>query len=358
MKRVLTIIRWLVGLLFIFSGLVKANDPLGLSYKMQEFFEVWGWNGFHDYTLSLSLIMNTFEIGAGVAVIVGWQQKLVNWLLLLLIIFFSFLTGYALLSGKIKTCGCFGDCIPLTPAQSFGKDLVLLLLILVLFFSTVAGGRNKVAGFAVFVAVLFPSALQWYVLKHLPLVDCLPYKAGNNIAEQMKQPAGAVPDSMSIVFTYRKNGKERTFDQDHFPPDFDSTYQYVGRQDKIARKGNGLQPAIPEFAIQTITGMDTTSALFASSGNYLLVMTKDMNGVDQWKAALETVAGKALQQKIPLFLVTAEPEKATVLFPQYHILKCDAIVLKTAARVRPTFFLMKGATIVKKLAYSDVGKIW
>lgn len=85
MKRVLTIIRWLVGLLFIFSGLVKANDPLGLSYKMQEFFEVWGWNGFHDYTLSLSVIMNTFEIGAGVAVIVGWQQKLVNWLLLLLI---------------------------------------------------------------------------------------------------------------------------------------------------------------------------------------------------------------------------------------------------------------------------------
>ena len=150
MKRVLTIIRWLVGLLFIFSGLVKANDPLGLSYKMQEFFEVWGWNGFHDYTLSLSLIMNTFEIGAGVAVIVGWQQKLVNWLLLLLIIFFSFLTGYALLSGKIKTCGCFGDCLPLTPAQSFGKDLVLLLLILVLFFSTTVGGRNKGAGFAVF----------------------------------------------------------------------------------------------------------------------------------------------------------------------------------------------------------------
>src|SRR6478609_3855553 len=133
MKNVLLVIRWIVGLLFIFSGLVKANDPLGLSYKMQEFFEVWQLHGFNDYTLSLSIIMNVFEILAGVAVIVGWRMKLFSWLLLLLIIFFTFLTGYALFSGKIKTCGCFGDCLPLTPAQSFIKDLILLLLILLIF---------------------------------------------------------------------------------------------------------------------------------------------------------------------------------------------------------------------------------
>ena len=127
MKNVLLIIRWIVGVLFIFSGLVKANDPLGLSYKMQEFFEVWQLHGFNNYTLSLSIIMNVFEILAGVAVIVGWRMKLFSWLLLLLIIFFTFLTGYALFSGKIKTCGCFGDCLPLTPAQSFGKDIFLLV---------------------------------------------------------------------------------------------------------------------------------------------------------------------------------------------------------------------------------------
>src|SRR5476649_283806 len=124
-RTVLVIIRWFVGLLFIFSGLIKANDPLGLSYKMQEFFEVWGWSGLHGYTLALAFIMNVFEILAGVAVIIGWRMKLFSWLLLLLIIFFTFLTGYALFSGKIKTCGCFGDCLPLTPAQSFGKDLLL-----------------------------------------------------------------------------------------------------------------------------------------------------------------------------------------------------------------------------------------
>ncbi len=119
MKILLNIARVIVGVLFIFSGLIKANDPLGLSYKMQEFFEVWGMHWLNDYTLSFSLIMIAFEIVAGVAVLVGWQMRLFSWLLLLLILFFTFLTGYALFSGKIRECGCFGDCIPLTADQSF-----------------------------------------------------------------------------------------------------------------------------------------------------------------------------------------------------------------------------------------------
>src|SRR6266567_9281460 len=128
-NNTLLLVRWIVGLLFIFSGLIKANDPLGLSYKMQEFFEVWGLQNLNNYTLAFALVMNVFEVLAGVAVIIGWRMRLFSWLLLLLIIFFTFLTGYALFSEKIKTCGCFGDCIPLTPLQSFIKDLVLLLLI-------------------------------------------------------------------------------------------------------------------------------------------------------------------------------------------------------------------------------------
>ena len=132
MKVALAVARILVGVLFIFSGLIKANDPLGLSYKMQEFFDVWGWHGWTEYTLALSVVLIAFEIIAGVAVLLGWQFKIFSWLLLLLIICFSFLTGYAVLSGKIKECGCFGDCIKLTAMDSFIKDLVLLALILFL----------------------------------------------------------------------------------------------------------------------------------------------------------------------------------------------------------------------------------
>src|ERR1700755_581894 len=139
MKVFLNISRIIVGVLFIFSGLVKANDPLGLSYKMQEFFEVWGWDFFNNFTLAFSVMMIAFEIIAGVAVLVGWQMRLFSWLLLLLIIFFTFLTGYAYLSGKVRECGCFGDCIPLTADQSFMKDLALLVLIGLLFYH-----RNKI----------------------------------------------------------------------------------------------------------------------------------------------------------------------------------------------------------------------
>ena len=102
MKRSLTVIRWFVGLLFIFSGLIKANDPLGLSYKMQEFFEGWGLQSLNDYTLAFALVMNVFEVLAGVAVIIGWRMRLFSWLLLLLIIFFCFLTAYAYLTGNIN----------------------------------------------------------------------------------------------------------------------------------------------------------------------------------------------------------------------------------------------------------------
>src|SRR3954467_7020146 len=102
MTKTINITRILVGALFIFSGLIKANDPLGLSYKMQEFFEVWNMPAFDAYTLGFSIVMIVFEILAGVAVILGWRMRLFAWLLLILIIFFSFLTGYAVISGKVR----------------------------------------------------------------------------------------------------------------------------------------------------------------------------------------------------------------------------------------------------------------
>ena len=120
MKILVNIFRVIVGVLFIFSGLVKAKDPHGLAYKMQEFFEVWAANNFlanfmhwlSDFALPFSIIMITLEIIVGVGMLLGIWKKFFTWLILLLIIFFGFLTGYAALSGKIATCGCFGDCIP------------------------------------------------------------------------------------------------------------------------------------------------------------------------------------------------------------------------------------------------------
>ncbi len=357
MKTVLLCIRWLIGLLFIFSGLIKANDPLGLSYKMQEFFEVWGWHFLDDYTLILSLVMNVLEVVAGVAVIAGWCKRSVSWILLLLIIFFTFLTGYALFSGKIKTCGCFGDCLPLTPAMSFGKDILLLFLILVLLFTNrkVPSVMSK-SGAVIYVLLsLFATVgIQWYVLKYLPLIDCLPYKKGNDIAEQMQIPAGAIPDSFSIVFQYKKNGKDIFFDQASFPADFDSTYEYVDRKDKLVKKGNGLTAKIIDFTLQNTSGADTTDAVFSNMNPYVLVFAKDMSGAADWSEKLNTLKAQWGAKNIAVAIVTADTEKAMTLFPGTTIIRCDATVIKTAARVNPTCFLMQGARIINKRALAKV----
>lgn len=360
MKTFLLIIRWVVGLLFIFSGLVKANDPLGLSYKMQEFFEVWGLHGFDDYTLALSLIMNVFEVLAGVAVIIGWQMRLFGWLLLLLIVFFTFLTGYALFSGKIKTCGCFGDCLPLTPAQSFEKDLFLLVLILVLLINHKKIRSALKPAVAAVLLVLVTAGTAWaqaHVLKHLPFVDCLPYKKGNNLIEQMKAPANAIPDSLSIVFTYKKNGKQVGFDQANFPADFDSTYEYIDRHDKVVKKGNGLTAKILDFSLQSLSGNDTTAAILGQTNKYILLFAKDMDHAQDWMGQFIMNTKLAMQRNIPLIIVTAQGDRAGQMFPVMPVVKCDATVIKTAARVNPTYFFMQGATVLDKVSYADQDKV-
>ena len=222
MKRTfLNTARLLVGILFIFSGLIKANDPLGLSYKMQEFFEVWNLSALDAWTLGFSIVMIVFEILAGVAVILGWRMRLFAWLLLFLIIFFSFLTGYAVISGKIRECGCFGNCIPLQAMGSFLKDLMLLLLIVNSFHLQ---KRNK-TGFAtsgnsqlvLIVTLIFSFSIQWYALALSTMVDCLPFKKGANILEKMKPPPNAIPDSTSINFVYERIIKQWNFPQMNCP---------------------------------------------------------------------------------------------------------------------------------------------
>jgi uncharacterized membrane protein YphA (DoxX/SURF4 family) len=362
MKVLLNITRIIVGVLFIFSGLVKANDPLGLSYKMQEFFEVWGMSFLDNYTLAFSVLMIAFEIIAGVAVLVGWQMRLFSWLLLLLIVFFTFLTGYALFSGKIRECGCFGDCIPLTADQSFMKDLLLLVLIGFIFWqrNNIKPSLNLTYSLvALFFTAIFSFAFQWFVLVHLPVKDCLPYKIGNNIPEKMQAPPGSIPDSTVISFVYDKGGKQVEFTADNFPADYDeATYKFVKRYDKVVRKGNA-SPAIKDFSLQTFFGNDTTQALLNEDAYQLYFFLKDGYKVkDEWIRELTLIMQNAGNKHIKGYLVTNVPIEAIRqnppdVFYAFMPLRCDAVAIKTAARANPTLFLIKKGTIINKWSYAD-----
>jgi uncharacterized membrane protein YphA (DoxX/SURF4 family) len=362
--KILKPTRIIVGLLFIFSGVVKANDPAGLGYKMQEFFEVWGWHGLDDLALPLSLAMIAFEIVAGVAVIIGWRFPLFAWLLLALIVFFTFLTGYAVLSGKVRECGCFGDCIPLTADQSFAKDLVLLALILLLFVrrrDVTSLMADRPSMLALTATTVLSLALQVYVLRHLPIVDCLPYKKGNDILRLMQMPEGAVPDSFEIRFVYQKAGVEVEFDADHFPSDFnDTAYTFVKRYDKLVRKGNAVPP-ISDFVIIAPSGEDTTQALLAQPGLKLIVFSRELPKEPSkwaWADEMRDIMMTAKTDSIAIAWVSSDADNLQsslrkIGLDEIPVMKGDGVAIKTAARVDPTIYLLDGATILGKWAHAD-----
>lgn len=354
MKTVVTIARIIVGILFIFSGLVKANDPLGLSYKMQEFFDLWGLSQLNSWTLLLSVLMNAFEIIAGFALLLGWRIKLFSWLLLLLIIFFTFLTGYAFLSGKFKNCGCFGDCLPITPKTSFLKDLLLLVLISFLFWQRdkikplFSNRTNTIAMLGI---TILSFGMQWYTLTYLPFADCLPFKKGNNISEKMKIPVGARPDSFAIVFVYEKGGKEFEFSALDLPADLD-TYKFVSRKDKLIRKGNA-EPPIKGFALSGVTDIDSTQIVLNHPYTVLLFCEDFSIPVSRWEKNFAALYAEASAKNIPAYLVTTQPAKAAeklkaTSFAGIQVFKCDFTAIRTAARTNPAILLLQKGTIINK----------
>ncbi|MDB5201125.1 MAG: hypothetical protein JWQ27_534 [Ferruginibacter sp.] len=366
MKIIVGIARILTGLLFIFSGLVKAIDPRGLAYKMQEFFEAWGSIGslkgmmqwLDQYALAFSVIMITLEVVVGVALLLGWQKRISTLMLFLLMLFFTFLTSYVLFSGKIRACGCFGDCIPLTPVQTFTKDIILLVLSLLLLLNTryihpVA--KPWINSGYVLLSMLLTLWLQFYVLKHLPLKDCLPYKVGNNILELRKMPANAIPDKFDYVFVYEKGGVKQDFTTAALP---DSSWTFVERKQQLVTKGRNNIPLINDFSFSTVTGIDTTDAILQSNEEYFLLFLKELPAnVKVWapgfKALVEREKGKR-----KVYIVTAQRNAVEQFLHQYNInadavFTTDGTAIKTAARSNPTLFRMKGPVVEEKKSWAD-----
>ncbi|HEY0057510.1 MAG TPA: BT_3928 family protein [Flavisolibacter sp.] len=365
MKAAVNIVRVLVAVLFIVSGLVKANDPLGLSYKMEEFFEIWNaslssgsflvsiLHTLNEYSLSLSLLMIGLEIMAGVALLLGWKPKWVLSLLLILIIFFTFLTGYAYFSGKFKNCGCFGDCLPITPLTSFIKDVVLLVFIAFLawkhrYINAVFSKRREV--YILVASLMLTIAFQWHVLTFLPLVDCLPFKKGASIQEGMKIPSNAITDSFAMKFIYKKEGKQFEFAPEELPADL-GTYTFVDRTEKLVRQGNA-EPAIKSFSLTSLDGKDYTSSILEEE-QALLLFVLDFEGAEEWIGDFSTVYQAARKKGVPIFIVSSEGARGKILVSgllneEVVFLNCDRTAIRTAARVNPTLYLLSKGRVIEK----------
>jgi len=362
MRFINLFIRYFVSILFIFSGIIKANDPKGLSFKMQEFFEVWGIHPLNEYTLYLAVILNTAEIVLGVALFLKWKPSLTNKAILGLVLFFTFLTGYTYWTGLPKNCGCFGDCLPLTPQISFLKDVVLTLLLIVYNYFQRKESLVKpivlYSGFYTFFSGFLIVLLQIYLLAHLPILDCLPFKEGADLVEGRKVPSNAVPDSTVIYFTYQKEGELVRFAANDFPSDFTSeTYKFVKREDHIVRKGKNMEPPIKGFYLTGVTNTDSTDIILQLPSAILIFSERAIDLRDNF-SALDRLALQEYKDVIPVFIVTAQFEETRKLlsssrFSGWHIFKCDLKAIQTAARTSPCIYLLSKGKVVRKKAAVD-----
>lgn len=364
MKYVLWLLRIVVGVLFIFSGLVKANDPLGLSYKMMEFFEVWHMPSLIAYSLPLSVLMIAFEIIAGVALLLGFAQRIFSMLLLLLITFFTFLTAYVLFSGKIKECGCFGDCIKITNTETFYKDVALLIMAIVLWISRkrikpVFSGYPSLA--LMVLTVFFAFGIQWWVLEHLPFYDCLPYKIGNNLYEKSQLPPGAQPPVFETVLTYEKDGVKKEFDMKNIPWQ-DSTWKFVDSKTKLIKEGTG-EAEIKDFKLSDYEGNDHTDEVLKAPGYVFLFFVRDVNkartdNIDRLKQLLDEAEAK----NIPTYILSSSDQPSTMAFLQkwnltkFNLLIVDNTASKTGMRTNPGLMLLNNGTVVNKWSFRDYPK--
>ena len=240
-------IRFFVGGLFIFSGLIKLNDPMGTEIKMEEYFEVFANDFAHFFewfvplAMPIGLFLIILEIVLGVALLLNYKIKWALWIFALLIIFFTFLTFYSAYFNKVTDCGCFGDAISLTPWQSFSKDVILIVLIGYLFWrqdrfkAWLSAKINYVILTATTALSIF---LGVYAINHLPFIDFRPYGVGDNLPANMRAPEQPI-----FLYTFEKDGKKITSEK---YLNADEGYAYVGH--KITNAENTI-PKITDYNI-------------------------------------------------------------------------------------------------------------
>jgi len=355
--------RLFVGCLFIVSGLIKLNDPVGFSFKLEEYFSqpVLNLPFLEPFALTIAVFVVILEVILGVMLLLGCKRKLTLWALLLLILFFSFLTFYSAYFNKVTDCGCFGDAIKLTPWESFSKDIVLLVFIVVLFIGKrfihpILKTEYNVILSAI--SVFLCGFMAYWVLNHLPLKDFRPYKIGTNIKKGMKIPEGAPINQYEIVFIYKIDGKEKEFTTQELK-NLPEGAEFIDRKDRLVKEG--YVPPIHDFSIER-DHYDYTETVLEEP-NIILVVAYDLEkSCEKGLKKINSLHQKAKEKGYKIIGLTAtSPEVYQPILEKQNItipfFATDGITLKTIERANPSFVVLHHGMIVQKVHYNDVEKI-
>jgi len=365
-KILLNFSRWFVGILFIFSGLIKANDPLGFGYKLQEYFEVFHLNFLSGWATGIAIILCVLEIVLGALLLFGFWRSQATKGLLALIVFFTFLTFVSAAFKVVTSCGCFGDAIPLTPWQSFTKDLILLVMIVYLFIhreritpvTTHPGWQSALFSVVFAASLLFGT----FTYNYLPIVDFLPYKVGANIPASMKIPEGAAQDEFLIMYQLKNKATGETksmSDKDYLKLEVwkDENWEVVGDPEKKLIK-KGYEVKIKDLSITDASGTDYTKELIENPYYNIVVVAYSLKDANE-KAIGEINAlalNAAEQFNIRTVMLTSNSAQDAAVFTKKNklfteVFYADAVPLKSMVRANPGVLLLKNGVVVNKWHY-------
>lgn len=364
MKYLVHITRFIVGVLFIISGLIKLNDPVGLSFKLEEYFSetVLNLPFLQPFALYIALFVIIAEVLLGVLLLLGYKRTFTLTNLYLLILFFTFLTFYSAYYDKVTDCGCFGDAIKLTPWQSFTKDVVLLILILILII-----GRNYIkplfknsliTSFIVAISLVFSLFLGYYVINHLPVIDFRAYKLGVNIPKGMEIPEDKPKPIYDIKFVYNVNGENKEFGMDELNQ-IPEGATFVERIEKLVQKG--YQPPIYNFTIEK-DGTDFKDEIFEHP-KVLMVTAYDLSKSNEnsWLPIKNLAETAELRGYKVIGLTSSSNVEIEMLREKYQLpfdfFFCDGTTVKTIERANPSVVKMEYGTILEKRHWKDIEKL-
>ena len=365
-RLIASISRILLGLVFIFSGVVKAIDPLGTVYKIEDYLKAFG--GFFTELLPMAEVaawaLIILELLLGVCMVLNIRTQWTAWVSLLFYLVMTPLTLYIALTNPVSDCGCFGDAVVLTNWQTFWKNVVLIILAIIL----VACRKHTrqlwsnwmelvLTVLTIVAAVVF---MTWTRL-HLPLKDFRPYKVGNHLPTLMEYPDDAEPDVYEYSFVYEKDGVEQTFTLENYPKG-DSTWTFVRSNSKLIKKG--YEPPIHDFEIINAEGEDLTWDILESEEPVTLVVMYDLKKADKKQMAkvVNLLGDEAMRQEgdeAGVYILTGSGTDDIINFClEYpalsdYICTCDPVTLKTIVRANPGAIVVQNGTVIDKYNLRD-----
>ncbi len=334
-------------------------------YIVSQSFMVGFFKGLKDYAIWFSIIMCVLEVALGFAILIGWQPRIMSWLILLLILFFTFLTWYSAYYNKVTDCGCFGDFIKLTPWTSFTKDLVLLVFILVIFFRRkhIIPLFSPLFGLnAVLVVTIASTVFAIYCNTFLPAWDFLPYKEGNNVRELMTPPKGArLVDEYRTVLVYEKDGKRDSFTLENYPKD--QSWKFVTTVNTLIAPAWKSSVHGFDFFPRDENDVNITDSLLKSKGYHILIVSThfEQSHKNSWQY-IKTLAEEAKKSGIGVYAVTASSLKDADIFTSENQLpfrfnNSDETLLKTIVRSNPGIMLWHDGTVIDKWSCRSIPPI-